>query len=164
MKTISSVFGGFAKFVVLIGGGAALLGIGLFFWSISETWDVRHTDSLLMWGGILSGALILMVIGAAIFMVFLRFVLAQQAQQADVELRRDAHEQPMPRYPQQQLMHPQGYPQLQGYPQQYAPQQLMQPQGAPYGYPQGNMYPQAPAPPPEGSFVRSNARYDLEIN
>jgi hypothetical protein len=164
MDTIRNVFGGIAKFFLLITAGVMFLCVAFFLWSMAETWDVRHTDSLLLWGGILSGAVIIMVSGAAIFLFFLRFILVQQQQQMNAEIIRDGYnpnqQQFLPQPPQQQFLPaPQvGYSQV----QYGAPNQYGQPQG--YGQPVANQFPMPPQPPVEGSLQRSGVRYDLEMN
>lgn len=165
MDTIRNIFGGIAKFFLLITAAFLFAAIAFFFWNMAETWDTRHTDSLLLWGGIIVGGSLMMTVMAFLMLTILRFVLVQQQQQMNAEIIRDGYnpnqQQFLPQAQQQQFLPaPQvGYSQVQyGAPNQYG----QPPQG--YGQPAANQFAMPPQPPVEGSLQRSGVRYDLEMN
>lgn len=158
MKTIQETFGNIAKFFIFIAAGSMFLGIAFFLWTMADTWDARHTDSLLLWSGIIFGGSIMLVIMTFLLLAVLRFSLQQQQQQQNSEIIRDGFD-PYQGSRQQQYLPVQ---------QQYlpAPQQVGYNQ-SPYGQPQGYGQPMMqmpPQPPVEGSFQRSSTRYDLELD
>lgn len=139
----------FARGIMYMGSGVAFGSFGLFLVTISNSWTERHTETLILWGGILTGSIVL----AAIILVVYRVMGNRDNSYDDDSVAAPARStraaNPIMPY------------NSNGQPPIILVAPGMQPMGRPdsiYGYGQ-----QQALPPPQGSFDYGTARYELEF-
>ena len=141
----------FAKGIMYMGTGLAFGSFALFLVTVSNSWTERMTETLILWGGILTGSIVL----TAIIIVVYKVTVGKQGGDDDYY---DGDVMPRRRQSRSTAITPMGN---NGQPAFIIVNPGMANNGRQDGYGYGQQ--QQALPPPQGSFDYSAARYELEF-